>query len=582
MKTLLVAINAKYIHTNLAVYTLKKYADTNLNSDVDISILETTINQSKELILRQIYKASPDIIGFSCYIWNMTLVIDLISTLKKVLPNTKIFLGGPEVSYDTYDVLTQTNADFILVGEGEKPFLELMQLTRKLDKLNCEDLDLSSVKSVAYLKGGELVQTEKFPAIDLNEIPFPYDEFQLNDNRILYFETTRGCPFSCQYCLSGSRATYEENNCVRSLSMERIKVDFKKFIDAKVPQVKLVDRTFNYNKKRTIDIINYLIEIDNGITNFHCEIAAELLNDEILDLLKTVRKDLFQFEIGVQSTNKETLTAIKRVTLPHILTPTIKKLQEGDNIHLHLDLIAGLPFEGVQEFRNSFNYVYSLAPDMLQLGFLKLLKGSGLYIDREKYSYVFHNDAPYEVISTPNLCFNEVLELKMLEEMVEKYYNTGRYQKQLKFIVDFYDTPFDFYFKLSKYFEENGLHLLAHKKNADYTTLFNFIVSEQFDDEIIDKFCYLAIYDFYSHEKSHQYPEFFTRVRKKYDSTILFKFLEEEENKEKYLKEYSEFDTRQLMRMLSMEILPINPLTFEMKETKILFTYKNMGVIILN
>ncbi len=576
MKTLLVAINAKYIHTNLAVHTLKKYADTNLSTNVDISILETTINQSKELILRQIYKANPDIIGFSCYIWNMSLVIDLISTLKKVLPNTKIFLGGPEVSYDTYEVLTQTNADFILVGEGEKPFLQLMQ-----------NYDISKINSIAYLKNGELYETEKFPPIDLNEIPFPYGDTQLKDNRILYFETTRGCPFSCQYCLSGSRSTYEENNCVRSLSMERIKTDFKRFIDANVPQVKLVDRTFNYNKSRTIEIIKYLIEVDNGITNFHCEIAAELLNDEILDLLKTVRKDLFQFEIGVQSTNKETLTAIKRVTLPHILTPTIKRLQDCNNIHLHLDLIAGLPFEGVKEFKNSFNYVYSLAPDMLQLGFLKLLKGSGLYINREKYSYVYHNDAPYEVISTPNLSYSEVLELKMLEEMVEKYYNTGRYQQQLKYIVEFYDTPFDFYYKLSKYFEENGLHLLAHKKNADYTTLYNFLIEElktnsKLDDYIIDNFCYLSIYDFYSHEKSHQYPEFFTRVREKYDSTVLFEFLEVEENIQKYLKDYEEFEIRQLMRMLSMEILPINPFTFAIEETKILFTYKSNGAIIID
>lgn len=509
----------------------------------------------------------------------MCLVNDLISTLKKVLPNTKIFLGGPEVSYDTYEILHESKADFIVVGEGEEALLQLINQTDISQKL-------TNVKSISFLKGEEHIQTERSKPMNLDDIPFPYDDEQLQDNRILYFETTRGCPFSCQYCLSGSRETYEENNCVRSLSMERIKTDFKRFIDANVRQVKLVDRTFNYNKKRTLEIIKYLTEIDNGTTNFHCEIAAELLDEELLTFLQGVRKDLFQFEIGVQSTNKETLKAIKRITIPDVLTKVIPKLQEGDNIHLHLDLIAGLPYEGVKEFKNSFNFVHSLKPDMLQLGFLKLLKGSGLYINREKYNYVYHNDAPYEVISTPNLSYGEVLELKMVEEMVEKYYNSGRFNQQLKFLVNLYPTPFDFYSNLAKFYEANDLHMVAHKKNADYTTLYNFVASEADRAVIVDKdklerFCYLAIYDFYSHEKTHQFPAFFEVVREKYDSTQLFKFLEVEENIEKYLSDYSEYDTRQLMRMLAMEVFPFNPVTFENEQTKVLFTYKTNGAIIV-
>ena len=560
---LLVSINAKFIHSNLAIRSIKAY--TQLHLPVEVNLAEFTINQPLDMIMRELYKLNPTIIGFSCYIWNYEYVKQLVSELKKLLPNCIMMLGGPEVSYNPNEVLSTTGADIVMVSEGEKTFCDLMQAISN-------NLPYTDIAGIVYQIDGEIISNKPAHLLPLGDIPFVYsDDFSNLNHRIVYYESSRGCPFQCQYCLSSS------SGGVRFLPLERVYTDLTQFLHANVRQVKFVDRTFNCDKDYAMAIWKFLSDNDNGITNFHFEIAAELLDNEMIAYLNTARVGLFQLEIGVQSTNKDTLTAIKRVTLPDKLTPIIKGLQRGENIHLHLDLIAGLPYENYECFKHSFNYVYSLSPDQLQLGFLKLLKGSGLFADKERYGLVCTDFAPYEVLSTDWLSYGEILRLKMVEDMVETYYNTGRYLQAVGYLVSLFPLPFDFFEALGDYYDSNNLHLAPHSKVEYYDILFNFIT--QLNKGDIERFKWLCLYDLYAHEKAKKLPEWLKISNVGKHKNKIYDFVENETNRAEYFADYSEFDTKQILRLVHFELFPLNPLNGENKETLLLFRYSDHSIM---
>lgn len=564
MKILLAALNAKYIHTSLAVYSLQAYAK---QQGFCVDIFEDTINRQSDLLLQELYKQKPDILGFSCYIWNKELLSQLLPTLKALLPNTLIFAGGPEVSAFPDEALASLECDLILTGEGEKSLCSLIREVMRA-KNEGEPLNPAKISGAVYLKYDVCQKVPPPPPLGLDELPFPYENPASFENRILYYESSRGCPFSCQYCLSG-----EGMRTVRNRSLPLVYKDFERFLQANVRQVKLVDRTFNCDKSRSLAIWRFLSEHDNKITNFHFEIAAELLDEEQLAFLSTVRKGLFQFEIGVQSTNPPTLNAIERITLPKKLTPIIKALQKNKNIHLHLDLIAGLPFEDISAFSESFNYVYSLSPQQLQLGFLKLLKGSGLYESAESFGLVCNKKPPYEVLFTPALSYDDLLSLKMLEAVLDRYYNAGRFSKLLAYLASLFQTPFDCYFALGLFYEGKKLHLQAHSKLEDYEILFSFASSLQGCDS--ERAKWLCLYDCFQNEKMRTLPAFLDNSTFLSNRRRIADFFSSPQNRELFFPEYKEYDTAQLMRMLHIEFFPFNPETNEKSETALLFTYQS-------
>lgn len=481
MKNLLVAINAKYAHSSLAIRYIKKYHES---ASWAPELLEFTINQHEDDILREIMTYNSDVITFSCYIWNYEMILRICKDLKTINPDLKILLGGPEVSYGGNEILeTYEFIDVVMTGEGEVTYGELCDALYN-------DKDLSHVKGIVF-RDNEIITTQaQIPIDPLDEIPFPYDDFVGLEFRKLYYESSRGCPFNCQYCLSSTTGS------VRFFSLERVKKDLQFFLEHNVPQVKFVDRTFNADPKRALEMMKFIAENDNQITNFHFEIVASLLNDETLAFLKTCRSGLFQFEIGVQTTHDETMVAIKRninfVTLSNI----VKTLSTYKNIHLHLDLIAGLPYEGFETFLNSFEDVYQLKPEMLQLGFLKLLKGSGLRRNKNQYGYVFSNYAPYEIFYNNYICYEELSDLKDLEEMVETYFNNFRFRNSLDMIIKLhYTRAVDFYLELSKYFRSKGHFDQPLKSSLMYEILLNFY-KERYGNDVVG-FKTMLQYDYY-------------------------------------------------------------------------------------
>lgn len=458
---LLVGINAKYIHSNLAVRYLKNYCRDEFEK---IDIMEFSINDYIDNILKELYFATADIYAFSCYIWNIEIVMKICSSLKKAKPEAVIVLGGPEVSYDSREILEHNHyIDYIIFGEGENTFLELLKY------LEGESIDMGRIEGLCRRNGIEAVENSPRSLIpELDKLPFPYDIFPEN-NRIIYYETSRGCPFNCQYCLSSTV------HGVRFLSTDRIREDISKFVQAGVKQVKLVDRTFNCNISRAVNIMEYIISLHTG-TNFHFEICADLLNEAFFEVLRKAPRGLFQFEIGIQSTNVNTLNEIKRKTDFEKLKLNVEKLIAIGNAHIHLDLIAGLPNEDFESFRQSFNDVYAMRPHMLQLGFLKLLKGSGLRENAVQYGIEFHDFSPYEVIRTSSISYEELLKLKNLEHVLELYYNSGRFQKALDFLFSNLNiTPFDFYSSLSGYWHKHGYFRGSKGLNEQYTILYEYV-----------------------------------------------------------------------------------------------------------
>lgn len=495
MKLLLTAINAKYIHSNLAVYSLR--ASSGAIRD-QVELAEFTINHRTEEILRDIYRRKPDVLFFSCYIWNMTYVAELTAECKKVMPQVPIWLGGPEVSYDAENYLLEhPEVDGILCGEGEESFRRLGEyyVNHEADAEN-----LSQIPGLVFRKQDTICTNPPTPLMDLSTLPFPYRELTDFENRIIYYESSRGCPFSCSYCLSSI------DKSVRFRSLDLVLPELQFFLDRKVPQVKFVDRTFNCRKSHAMAIWQYLLEHDNGVTNFHFEIAADLLDEDELALIARMRPGLIQLEIGVQSTNPRTLEAICRKTDLDEIREVVAKVHAGNNIHQHLDLIAGLPFEDYESFGHSFDDVYAMKPDQLQLGFLKVLKGSKMHKEAEKYGIVCRTLPPYEVLGTPWLPFSDVLRLKMVEEMVENYYNSHQFDETLDRLILKFQTPFAFFEQLAEFYESRQEEQRKHSRVQRYELLLDFI-RERFPEEE-EAFRQLLTVDYYLRERAKARPSF--------------------------------------------------------------------------
>lgn len=464
MKILLAACNAKYIHSNLAVYNLKSCSGEYSSRVV---VKEYTINQIRDDILKDIYLEQPDVICFSCYIWNISFVRELVPDLKKILPQVEFWAGGPEVSYDAVEFLKKNPAFFgVMVGEGEETFHELAgyYIERKPETL-------SEIRGVAFRdenKDRNIVHTGWRELMDLSKVPFAYSNLTEFKNRIIYYESSRGCPFSCSYCLSSI------DKKLRFRDIELVKKELQFFIDNKVPQVKFVDRTFNCKHDHAMEIWRYITEHDNGITNFHFEISADLLRAEELALMKTMRPGLIQLEIGVQSTNPQTIKAIRRTMDFEKLKRIVEQIHSFGNIHQHLDLIAGLPYEGYDSFHKSFCDVYTLHPEQFQLGFLKVLKGSHMMEMTGEYQILYKDREPYEVLSTAWLTYEEILRLKMVESMVEVYYNSGQFKNTLVFLEKYFDDPFRMYEALGRFYEKKGYSEISHSRMRRYEILMEF------------------------------------------------------------------------------------------------------------
>ena len=464
LKILLAACNAKYIHSNLAVYNLKSCSGEYSHNVV---IKEYTINQIQDDILKDIYLEQPDVICFSCYIWNISFVKELVSDLKKILPHVDFWAGGPEVSYDAVEFLKKNPAFFgVMVGEGEETFHELAgyYIERKPE-------NLKEIRGVAFhdeTKVPDIVHTGWRELMDLSKVPFAYSNLTEFKNRIIYYESSRGCPFSCSYCLSSI------DKKLRFRDIELVKKELQFFIDNKVPQVKFVDRTFNCKHDHAMAIWRYITEHDNGITNFHFEISADLLREEELALMKTMRPGLIQLEIGVQSTNPQTIKAIRRTMDFEKLKGIVEQIHSFGNIHQHLDLIAGLPYEGYESFHKSFCDVYALRPEQFQLGFLKVLKGSHMMEMTGEYQILYKDREPYEVLSTAWLTYGEILGLKMVESMVEVYYNSGQFKHTLVFLEQYFEDPFRMYEALGRFYEKKGYSEISHSRMRRYEILMEF------------------------------------------------------------------------------------------------------------
>lgn len=464
MKILLAACNAKYIHSNLAVYNLKSCSGEYSSRVV---VKEYTINQIRDDILKDIYLEQPDVVCFSCYIWNISFVRELVPDLKKILPQVEFWAGGPEVSYDAVEFLKKNPAFFgVMVGEGEETFHELAgyYIERKPETL-------SGIRGVAFRdenKGRDIVHTGWRELMDLSKVPFAYSNLTEFKNRIIYYESSRGCPFSCSYCLSSI------DKKLRFRDIELVKKELQFFIDNKVPQVKFVDRTFNCKHDHAMEIWRYITENDNGITNFHFEISADLLRAEELALMKTMRPGLIQLEIGVQSTNPQTIKAIRRTMDFEKLKGIVEQIHSFGNIHQHLDLIAGLPYEGYDSFHKSFCDVYALRPEQFQIGFLKVLKGSHMMEMTGEYQILYKDREPYEVLSTAWLTYGEILRLKMVESMVEVYYNSGQFKNTLVFLEKYFDDPFRMYEALGRFYEKKGYSEISHSRMRRYEILMEF------------------------------------------------------------------------------------------------------------
>ena len=464
MKILLAACNAKYIHSNLAVYNLKSCSGEYSSRVV---VKEYTINQIRDDILKDIYLEQPDVVCFSCYIWTISFVRELVPDLKKILPQVEFWAGGPEVSYDAVEFLKKNPAFFgVMVGEGEETFHELAgyYIERKPETL-------SGIRGVAFRdenKGRDIVHTGWRELMDLSKVPFAYSNLTEFKNRIIYYESSRGCPFSCSYCLSSI------DKKLRFRDIELVKKELQFFIDNKVPQVKFVDRTFNCKHDHAMEIWRYITENDNGITNFHFEISADLLRAEELALMKTMRPGLIQLEIGVQSTNPQTIKAIRRTMDFEKLKGIVEQIHSFGNIHQHLDLIAGLPYEGYDSFHKSFCDVYALRPEQFQLGFLKVLKGSHMMEMTGEYQILYKDREPYEVLSTAWMTYGEILRLKMVESMVEVYYNSGQFKNTLVFLEKYFDDPFRMYEALGRFYEKKGYSEISHSRMRRYEILMEF------------------------------------------------------------------------------------------------------------
>lgn len=501
MKVVLAAINTKYIHSNLAVYSLKAYSENEFPGEMEIA--EYTINQYTEDIIRDLYRKKPDILVFSCYIWNRRYITDIVPEIKKILPHVQIWTGGPEASYSATDMLKEISGiDGIMYGEGEKVFNNMMHFWKKCIMDN-EKYEPLAIKGIVYRTETGIKRNEPEEVMDMSDIPFVYKDMSRFENKIIYYESSRGCPFLCSYCLSSI------DKQLRFRKPGLVKEELKFFLDNKVKQVKFVDRTFNCNKKHAMDIWRYIYENDNGITNFHFEISADLIDDEQIELLRKFRPGLAQFEIGVQTTNDMTIKAINRTMNLDKLKNVVKKINGGQNIHQHLDLIAGLPYEDYNSFVKSFNDVYKMEPEQLQLGFLKVLKGSMMSDRAEEYGIACGSNPPYEVLYTNWLSYDDVIHLKGIEEMVEVYYNSGQFSNTVKFLQHFYNEPFELFDEMAAYYDSHNYFGVKHSRMSRYEILYDMM--KESGDIPMDKLEDVMLYDLYLRENIKSRPSFYKK-----------------------------------------------------------------------
>ena len=560
MKFLLVGINAKYIHSNPAIYSLRAYAGAEFRENIELA--EYTINNRKEEILADIYRRRPEVIGFSCYIWNFQLVKELLEDIPKVLPEVHVWLGGPEVSFDGPELLeSYPVVKGIMTGEGEATFKELLNYYVRKEKDDPEEKEVSateegcevsgnaknddSIIKLSEIKGLILREgrTGEREPLELDELPFLYDRLEDFDNKIIYYESSRGCPFRCSYCLSAI------DKRVRLRSMDKVKKELKFFLDKKVPQVKFIDRTFNCNHEHALEIWEFIKENDNGITNFHFEIAADIMTEEELRLLSELRPGLVQLEIGVQSTYEPTLREINRVVKTKHIAQVVKTLREKENIHIHLDLIAGLPFEDYDTFVKSFDEVYAMRSEQLQLGFLKVLKGSPMESKAGEYGIVYQERTPYEVLSTKWLSYEQILKLKKIEEMTELYYNSNQFCHILPVLEQEFDGPFKMFEALAEYYDRQGYFVNAPARSSRYEVLLAFACMKNPDRE--ELYRELLTFDFYLREKAKSRPSFAGNQEIYRDR--IWEFYCREEEKPEYLPDYKEYHARQTLKMTHME-----------------------------
>ena len=555
MNILLTAINAKYIHSNLAVYSLRAYAAGKCEKyKEEIGIAEYTINQPLDQILMNLYKRKPEVLCFSCYLWNIEYVEQLVAELGKIMPQTDIWLGGPEVSYHASHMLEQFPQVYgIMRGEGEETFLELAEFYynnsgKSLEQ--CEKVQrLKEIVGITFRDGEEIIETADRSVMDLSKVPFVYEDLDVFKNKIIYYESSRGCPFSCSYCLSSI------DKCLRFRDLELVKKELQFFIDHEIPQVKFVDRTFNCKHSHSMEIWSYIKEHDKGKTNFHFEVAADLLNEEELNLISTMRPGLIQLEIGVQSTNEQTIKEIHRTMKFSQVTEVVNRVHAAKNIHQHLDLIAGLPFEDYNSFHKSFCDVYTLRPEQLQLGFLKVLKGSYMEEKTKDYELLYQNRPPYEVLSTKWLPYSDVIRLKGLEEMVEVYYNSRQFEHTMELLEQVFGDAFVMFEEMSNYYEEHGYYGVNHNRVARYEILYAFIKEValvQYETLLTEEqFRQTLVMDLYLRENMKNRPAFAgdSLVSKEVERT----FYDTEAEEHQYLKGYEKYDKRQLRKMPNLE-----------------------------
>lgn len=494
MKIFLTAINAKYIHSNLAVYSLRAYAK---DYQDQIAIGEYTINNRVDYILEQIYKAKPDVLCFSCYIWNMDYVEELITEYHKLCPEVPIWVGGPEVSYEVETFLAEhPQVTGVMIGEGERTFKQLCRYY--VNRAG----SLEEIRGIAFRDqdSGKTIFTPVQEPMNMSDIPFCYDHIENFENRIIYYESSRGCPFNCSYCLSSI------DKKLRFRDIELVKKELAFFIEKKVPQVKFVDRTFNCRHDHAMEIWRFVKEHDNGITNFHFEISADLLNEEELALIHDMRPGLIQLEIGVQSTNEITIREIHRTMKLELLKDIVRKIQSGENIHEHLDLIAGLPYEDYATFAKSFDEIYALKPNQLQLGFLKVLKGSYMYEHAAEYEIVYHAKTPYEVMKTKWLSFDDVLKIKQVEEMLEVYYNSGQFEITMKVMEPLFDSAFAMFQEFGAFYEEKGYFGMSHSRIRRAEILLEFMRERKSEDTVLQMLEESLTFDLYYRENCKSRP----------------------------------------------------------------------------
>ena len=564
MRFLLVALNAKYIHSNPALHSLRAYAGDKYQDSIELA--EYTINNESGTILADLYKRQPDVVGFSCYIWNMNMVSDIVKEFHKLMPHVPIWLGGPEVSYDARDILeAKKEVKGIMIGEGEETFLQLLKHYLQEDGFD----DLGKIQGIVTRENEYIPR----PLLNMDTLPFLYSDLGAFENRIIYYESSRGCPFRCSYCLSSVDKTVR----VRDFSLVKKELQF--FLDNKVPQVKFVDRTFNCIHQHTMDVWRYILKNDNGVTNFHFEVEADILRDDEMELLSKMRPGLCQLEIGVQTTNPVTLKEIRRNMDIEKLRKTVETILSYETVHVHLDLIAGLPYEDYESFGNSFNEVYSMHPQQLQLGFLKVLKGSYMHEMASEYGIAYLDKPPYEVLYTTWLTFEDVVKLKRIEEMVEIYYNSNQFTHTLPVLEREFNSPFQMYGELADFYEEKGYFVKTPSRMYRYDVLLEFVMTKV-SEKKENLYKELLIFDVYLRENVKSRPQFASFLAN--DKENIRTFYEKEVENSRYLQGYERFDAKQMARMTHLErfkypvwnteyeeiIVPLN------EEKYVLFDYK--------